>query len=73
MRKKRTVAKKSRKATCGTSAGAPLMLRASRDPSDRMQPISAKFSSSTVGFCVQMKGISSATAATLLVLRTSAI
>lgn len=53
IRKNRPMAKNSRKATCGTSVGAPLMLRAKRAPSDRMQPINAKFKSSTVGFCAQ--------------------
>lgn len=55
MRKKRPTARKSRKATWGTSAGAPLMLRASKDPRDRMQPMSARFSRSTVGFCTETR------------------
>ncbi len=53
MRKNRPMAKNRRKATCGTSAGAPLMLRANRAPSEKMQPINAKSNSSTVGFCAQ--------------------
>lgn len=45
------MARNSRKPTCGTRPGVPLMQRTKRASRDRMQPNRAAFKARTVGFC----------------------
>ena len=51
MRTSSPTARNSRKATCGTRLGAPVMESVRSARRERMQPRSAAFSASTVGFC----------------------
>ena len=51
IKKSSPIARNSRNATCGTRLGAPLIERVSSARRDRMQPNSAAFSASMVGFC----------------------
>ena len=54
MRNNSPTARKSRKPTCGTRAGAPLMHRTKRASRDRMQPKRAAFNAKMVGFCMTL-------------------
>ena len=51
IRKRSPTARNSRKATCGTRLGAPVIERVSRARREKMQPRSAAFSARIVGFC----------------------